>query len=158
MQRSILVVLLILPAAAFAASGCDDLRGTPIHFNVDWQTQVKPIFNELISPTGRCTSCHNSGEPSGGMDISDDFGIDAIYKIVGNQVQPGDPLGSRLFLKVDCTQPDQGAQMPKDQAPLTIAERELIYDWIDQGARGEDPFDPIYRDFLFKDGAESDRQ
>ena len=146
--------LILLPLGAFAASGCDDLRGTPIHFAVDWQTQVKPIFNETLG--GRCTSCHNAGDMSGGLDLTDE-NIDAIYKIVGNQVLPGDPLVSRIFLKVDCSQPDQGQQMPFGQLPLSIAQRELIYDWIAQGAQGEDPFDPIYRDFLFKDGAESDR-
>jgi hypothetical protein len=50
-------------------SGCTDLRGRPINFGVEWQTQVKPIVNELF-PTGRCTSCHNPGQNDGGLDLT----------------------------------------------------------------------------------------
>lgn len=153
-MRVLVLAFLCCAPAAFAASGCDDLAGGPVTFNVDWQTQIKPIVNELYG--GRCTSCHNSGDFSGGLDLTD-YNIDAIYKIVGNQVTPGDPWNSRLFLKVDCTVPDQGVQMPKGETPLPANQRALIYDWIMQGAYGEDPLDPIYRDFIFKDGGESQR-
>lgn len=138
--------------AARAASGCDDLSGAPINFGVDWQAEVKPILNEMLG--GRCTSCHNSGSPAGGLDLSDD-GVDAIYKIVNVQVEPGDPLGSVLFVKINCAVPDFGSRMPLAGVPLTFAEQGLIFDWIAQGALGEDPEDPIFRDYLFGDGAES---
>jgi hypothetical protein len=155
----IAAVLLALNAQAMAATGCADLSGTPIRPGVSWQNDIKPIFNELISPTGRCTSCHNSGAPAAGLDLSDDQ-FDAIYKIVGDPVRPGDPLGSRLFNKVNCSEPDSGSQMPLTGALLSTEEREMLYDWIEQGAYGEDPDSSdgaIYRDFMFRDGAESIR-
>lgn len=143
----------------FAASECADLSGTPIHFNVSWQTDIKPIINELISPTGRCTSCHSFASPSGGLDLSD-TNYDAIYKVVNNVVTPGDPADSRMFIKTNCGSPDSGSQMPLGGTPLSIAERELIYDWINQGAYGEDPDSidgPIGRDFIFRADLESTR-
>lgn len=150
-----------LPAAADMgqpmATGCMDLSGTPIRPSVSWQDDIKPIFNELISPTGRCTSCHSFDAPAGGLDLSDTF-IDAIYKIVGDPVVPGNPRGSRLFNKINCSEPDQGSQMPLGGVPLSVTERELIYDWIEQGAYGEDPKSSegaIFRDFMFRDGAET---
>ncbi len=159
----LLLFAVILPAAADqalpAATGCMDLTGTPIRPSVSWQLDVKPIFNELISPTGRCTSCHSFAEPAGGLDLSDTF-VDAIYKIVGDPVVPGNPRGSRLFNKINCSEPDQGSQMPLNGVPLSLTERELIYDWIEQGAYGEDPESSdgaIFRDFMFRDGAESIR-
>ena len=88
-------------------AGCEDLSGQPIHFNVSWQDDVKPIFNETISPEGRCTSCHNVGQFDGDLDLTDE-GIDAIIKIVGVHVLPGDPLGSVLFQKVNCDAPPTG--------------------------------------------------
>lgn len=154
-MRLLFLLSLVVAPGAYAASGCNDLSGTPIHFGVDWQTQIKPIINETLG--GRCTSCHNNGDMAGGLDLSD-TNIDAIYKIVGSRVQPGDPIGSMLFIKVNCAVPDQGAQMPFGGNPLSIPQLELIYDWIEQGAYGEDPFDPINRDFIFRDSAESIRR
>jgi hypothetical protein len=144
-------------AAAQQSSGCDDLSGRPIHFGVDWQAEVKPIINELTSPDGRCTSCHNAGDAAGGLDLSDTGG-DAIYKIVDSYyVQPGAPRSSLLFLKVNCAQPPSGARMPPTGSPLSLQQQELIHDWIAQGALGEPAQDPIFRAFVFRDGAESQR-
>ncbi len=153
------LALLLGASPTWAATGCDDLSGTPINFNVSWQLDIKPMFNELISPTGRCTSCHSGTSGAAGLDLSDQ-NIDAIYKIVGGVVTAGSPLGSVLFGKVNCSQPDGGSQMPLAGDPLTIVQRELIYDWIEQGAYGEDPESvdgAIFRDFMFRDGTESTR-
>jgi hypothetical protein len=150
-----------LPAAAGAqtllgGTGCTDLRGRPINFGVDWQTQVKPIINEMFE-TGRCTSCHNPGQFDGDLDLTD-IGIDAIYKLVPpGYAVPGQPLSSPLFNKVNCDLPGfGGARMPFFQNPLTIEEQELFYDWIAQGAQGDVSGEPaIPRDFVFRDGGES---
>jgi hypothetical protein len=145
----------VLPVRA--ADECEDLRGTPIHFNVSWQDDIKPIINEIVSPEGRCTSCHGGPEPAGNLDLSDN-GIEGIYKI-HNVLIPGDPLASRVFEKINCRFPG-GQQMPPNGDPLTRTQRELFYDWIAQGAYGEDPDGPdgaIFRDFMFRDGSESTR-
>jgi hypothetical protein len=153
--------LLSAPAAASWTQGCDDLSWLPINFNVDWQTQIKPIFNDTVSLQGRCTSCHNGGQLDGNLDLTDE-GIDAIYKIVGSYVRPGNPRGSPLFEKLNCTQPTQGGtRMPAAApglagVPLSLDQQGLIYDWIAQGALGDPPDEPpIPRDFLFRDGIES---
>jgi hypothetical protein len=141
-----------MPAFAQQGQGCDDLRGQPINFGVQWQEDVKPIINELLG--GRCTSCHNEGSPSGGLNLTD-VPVDAIYNMAGFVVFPSDVPNSILFDKVNCEFPGSGgARMPRDATPLTLAEQALIYDWIEQGAQGE-PKDPINRDVLFRDGAES---
>lgn len=144
-------------AARLGGSGCDDLRGTPIQFGVDWQTQIKPLFNESF-PTGRCTSCHNPGQLDGGLDLTDE-GIDAIYKIVNTLVVPGHPFDSPLFDKLNCAQPGYGGlRMPFLQNPLTLEQQGLIHDWIAQGALGEAEGEAeIPREFIFRDGSESRR-
>lgn len=154
-----LLAALAAPAAAQAfpnALECDDLRGLPITPQVSWQDDVKPILNEMVSPTGRCTSCHNAGQASGSLDMTD-FGIDAIYKLVPSHVVPGDPQASVLFDKINCNGPGSGGlRMPYLQNPLTLAEQGLIYDWIAQGAQGEPEGEPpIAREFIFRDGLES---
>src|SRR5687768_14524424 len=84
-------------AALEGSSDCTDLRGLPINFNVQWQTDIKPILNESFV-TGRCTSCHNPGQFDGNLDLTD-TGIDAIYKLVPGYAVPGDPGASILFDK-----------------------------------------------------------
>lgn len=144
----------LLPADARAgvALFCDDLYGQPINPRVDWQTQVKPILNNDYG--GRCTGCHNATSPAGFLDLTDNF-MDAIYNIVGSVAFPGHPWDSILFEKVNCEDPPYGARMPRNQAPLTLAQQGLIYDWIAQGAYGENPPNAIHRDFIFRDGNES---
>ncbi len=141
---------------ALAADLCDDISGLPINFNVDWQTQVKPIFNELIG--GICTSCHSFEAPAGGLDLSDGGPQgDAIYKIIfGQYALPGTPRLSELFVKLNCGIPDSGSRMPLAGVPLDFDRQGLIFDWIVQGAYGE-PDDPIFRDFIFQDSVESER-
>lgn len=141
--------------AMTAQGACDDLRGQPINFQVDWQAEIKPIINELISIDGRCTSCHSEGAPAGGLNLTDSP-IDAIYTIHASGLAfPGDPLGSRLFDKLNCDPPATGGQvMPAAGGRLTLPQQALFYDWIEQGALGE-PKDPIFRDFMFRDGVES---
>ena len=152
--------LLLFAPLAFAQQGinCDNLRGLPINFQVDWQTQVKPIVNELLG--GRCTSCHNEGSASGGLNMTD-VPVDAIYQMVNFVVLPGDVPNSILFDKVNCQFPGFGGlrmPAPEGNTPLTFAQQALIYDWIEQGALGEDVKDlPIFRDFIFRDGDESQR-
>ncbi len=150
-----------LPVAQAAGSGCENLRGQPINFKVDWQTDIKPIINELF-PTGRCTSCHNPGQLDGGLDLTD-LGIDAIYKIIpAGYVTPGRPGSSPLLDKVNCTTPAfGGTRMPAAApglagTPLSLAQQGLIYDWIAQGALGDLPNEPANpRDYVFSDGGES---
>jgi hypothetical protein len=155
--RASRTILLTLALALFAGSAvaCDDLRGTPIVFAVDWQTQVKPIISEMF-PSGRCTSCHNSGKLDGGLDLTDE-GIDAIYKLVPAYVEPGAPELSMLFHKINCDAPlTGGSRMPFSQQALTLEQQGLIHDWIRQGALGEpDDEPPIAREFVFRDGVEA---
>lgn len=149
-------LLLSGAASAEIGTGCDDLRGLPINFGVDWQLHIKPIINESFE-TGRCTSCHNVGQFDGNLDLTDD-GVDAIYKLVpAGYAVPGAPLDSILFDKVNCAQPAHGGlRMPFGQTPLTIAEQGLIFDWIAQGAPGDIKGEPpIPRVPVFRDGLES---
>jgi hypothetical protein len=128
---------------------CDNLRGGTINIAVDWEKEIKPILRTDLG--GRCTGCHMG---SRFPDLTD-TGVDAIYKLVNFYALPGRPLDSGLFDKVNCATPALGDRMPLDGMPLTLDQQALIYDWIEQGALGEDPGMPIQRSFAFRDGMES---
>lgn len=142
---ALMLGVLGLPHTARAASGCDDLSGRPIQFGVDWQTEVKPLLQSA------CAGCHSFG---GDPDFSD-VGSDAIFKVVDRYAVPGKPLQSMLFVKINCDSPDGGFRMPFFEPALSLEDQELIYDWIAQGALGEDPPGQIQRDFIMRDGLES---
>lgn len=145
-------LLLALPGqAAIAASGCEDLRGGAITPGVSWLLEIKPIL------VRECRGCHDIGQTP---DFSD-FPLDALYKLhFADYVVPGQPMQSRLFLQVNCSDPGSLPQMPLGAPVLPRSERELIYDWIAQGAVG-DPGMSAPSGFVFpmafRDGMESIR-
>lgn len=138
-----------LPASAFGqASGCDDLSALPEIAQVDYLTQIQPIW-EI-----RCANCHvnHSGSPSAQLDLDDDVSWLGLYRMPSGLaadrllVRPGDPVASFLLEKLSCDQPQAGSRMPRGRNPIPLAEQALVRDWIAQGAREQPP--------LFADGFE----
>ena len=147
-------------AAAPAATGCSDLAGLPINQNVQWSQVWTTLTNE-----SSCTqNCHIGSFPTADLDLSN--AMLSIYFLVGqpssqlpivNRVEPGMPQASLLWQKVACGLPDVGTSMPPSGG-VSLQIQGLIYDWIQQGAYGESPEDPIPRDFMFRDSLESLRR
>jgi hypothetical protein len=152
------ITLLSVSLLGSAASGCLPLPG-PVTPNVRW-----PQVWQALTDQSNCTqNCHVGQDGSAGLDLSR---LDiSIYFLVSQQssqssltlVDAGNARNSLFFQKVNCTTPGVGAQMPPG-GNMPVALQALIYDWIEQGAYGESPNDPAARDFIFKDGAESQRR
>jgi len=162
MRPSLLVVLTIsllsVSPLSISASGCTLLPGT-VTPNVRW-----PQVWQVLTDQSNCTqNCHVGEDGSAGLDLSSI--ANSIYFLVSQQssqsslflVDAGNARNSLFFQKVNCTTPDVGAQMPPG-GNMPTALQALIYDWIEQGAYGENPNEPASRDFIFKDGAESQRR
>ncbi len=151
----------LMPIELPAASGCDNLSGLPIHVGVQWPE----VWTALNQQAGCTQNCHLGGAPSGDLDLSNPQ--ISIYFLVGQpssqdfqsiRVEPGNPAASLLMQKIGCSKPDVGSPMPPPNGHLPIALQGLVYDWIDQGAYGEDAEDPIWRDFIFRASMETLRQ
>jgi hypothetical protein len=160
LRHVLISALLSAPLAAFAASGCENIFGTPITERVLWPQVFAAMTNE-----SNCTqNCHLGSAPSAGLDLSDsNFSVYFLVTQPSQQnpnqllVDPGNPRASLLFQKLNCNSPDVGNRMPPGgQAPVSL--QKLVYDWINQGAYGEGVEDPITRDFIFKNGVEGLRQ
>lgn len=158
------LLLALLSAFAMgvrAADGCDDLSGQPINFNVRW-----PQVWQALDQQASCTqNCHLGSQPTGDLDLSNQQ--ISIYFLVEQmsfqapslaRVAAGNPRASLFFQKITCSFPDVGGPMPPGVGHLPPALSGLIYDWIEQGAYGEDTEDPIPRDFAFRDSLESLRR
>jgi hypothetical protein len=135
----IAAVFLSSSASAITPSGCEDISAQPVRFGVGFDE----IYNNIVAV--RCANCHTNGGSSGGMalpDVNTAFTnwINVLPTNVNAQdvvrIRPTNPAGSFVFLKVNCTTPGVGAgvRMPRNAAPLTLAEQALIFDWILQGA------------------------
>ena len=89
---------------------------------VDYVTEIQPIF------TNSCTSCHQYGNTSGGLNLTSYSGIMASSNS-GTSVVPGDHANSLLWQRVN-----NGSMPPGNNPDLSSDEINLIAQWIDEGA------------------------
>lgn len=139
------------------AEGCDDLSGFPINFNLDFSTDIQPIFNFY-----GCADCHDGSvgvldlNPAGGPVLLTLLG-EASLQTGGVFVEPFSPDMSYLMEKVNCNTPFAGLRMPRNDAAMSIDDQGKIYDWIQQGALGEFPPGIWYREIIKRNGFEGMR-
>jgi len=167
-NKSVLFVLLIVCHPVVAdwpyrntlvfGDGCDDLSGMPINYNVDFNTEILPLFSDYS-----CSSCHDGSD--GGLNLSTNAGppllplLGAVSFQTGTAfVEPEFPELSYLLEKVNCQTPFSGVRMPATGAIMSLADQGLIYDWIYEGALGEFPPGLWYRDLIFRNNLESIRE
>lgn len=121
---------------AGSVSGCDSIAAIPITWDIDYEKDIQSIFNQ------RCANCHvdHAGLYSGDLDLDPGVSWDNMVGWPSNgdasvlRVDPGNPLASALFRKVNCEQPGFGVRMPQNRPPIPLAEQALIFDWIAAGA------------------------
>ena len=135
--------------------GCDDLSSVPLNVNVDYDTQIQPLFSG-------CVSCHNSGDPRADLNLEPGVAPATLIYVASAQngnvirVLPSEPKHSLLFQKVNCEIQDTGFFRMPVGGILSLQEQALIYDWIEQGARAFFFGDPL-SDVVFRDAFESER-
>ncbi|SVA72075.1 uncharacterized protein METZ01_LOCUS124929 [marine metagenome] len=93
-----------------------------LYGQVDYATEIQPIF------TNSCTSCHQYGNTSGGLNLTSYSGVMASSNS-GTSVVPGDHANSLLWQRVN-----DGSMPGSNQPDLTADEINLIAQWIDEGA------------------------
>lgn len=144
---------LLLAQQAPAASGCADLSSQPVNAGVQWNE----VWSALDQQSSCTQNCHLGSNPAGDLDLSSRNL--AIYFLVGQassqdsrlaRVEPGNPLASLFYQKLGCSHPDVGERMPPGASGFPVALQALVWDWIAQGAPGENPEDPIPREFVLE--------
>jgi hypothetical protein len=98
--------------------------------DVDFVTQVKPILE--VS----CVSCHSAEKPKGKLRI--ETKADALKGgETGPAIVPGDSSKSLLYTTTTLP-PDDDKFMPTKGDHLTDAQKTVLKNWIDQGAKWPD--------------------
>jgi len=92
---------------------------------VYFQNKVLPL---IISSCAK-SDCHDAISRQHGVELT------TYQKIIATaDVDPGDPNGSKLYRVLNETDPSDIMPRPPS-APLTAAEKDIIYRWILQGAK-----------------------
>lgn len=136
----LLVALAGSGIAGTGATGCADLGSIPETPQIDFESQIQPIFDDCIGCHGQSGSANLDLRPGEAYDNL--VGIDSLTNPDFLRVEPFEPETSILLTATNCETPSgPGFQMPGTD----IDQRALIRDWIAQGAQPEagDPPGPI---------------
>jgi len=136
----ILVCSLGLWLASCSSSSTGSDGGSNNGGNNGGNTPAEPTFSNVQQIfNGNCTTsgCHDSATQQSGVNLSS---YDAAINSVGSQygekvIQPDDAEGSPLVDKISSDNPQFGVRMPKDRAPLSDDQIDLIRQWINDGAQ-----------------------
>lgn len=96
------------------------------HEPVDYNTQVKPIFNK------KCISCHGGVKKKAGFSLL--FQEEALAATASGKpaIIPGDAKHSEMILRLHSIDPEE--RMPYQSDPLTKEEIDILTRWVDEGA------------------------
>ena len=96
------------------------------HKAVDYNTQVKPIFNK------KCITCHGGVKKKAGFSLL--FRAEALAKVESGKfaIIPGDPEHSEMIRRINLKDPED--RMPYKHPPLNEEEKSILYNWVKEGA------------------------
>lgn len=95
---------------------------------VDFIRDVQPIFAE------KCTLCHGPDDKKGGLRLTSIEFASSKLKSGYRAVVPGDAAASHLIERIHSDDPDEVMPPPGKGEPLTEKEKEILRQWITQGA------------------------
>jgi hypothetical protein len=99
---------------------------------LSYNEHIRPILNK------KCLSCHGGVAQMGGFSLL--FREDALGVMESGKkaIVPGNANASELIRRLKHDDPE--LRMPYEMDPLSESEIQLISQWIDQGAKWEDPW------------------
>lgn len=126
-QRSLQSVLVgfILPVAFLAYSQAEE-QLSPNNLTVSYSQQVAPILR------AKCQGCHQPAKAQGSYELTTFSGLFSAGDSGNPAIVSGQPDASELVRQI--VPVDGSAAMPKESAPLSETEIDLIRNWIAQGA------------------------
>lgn len=119
------------PERETAADICEVGDSDP-NTDVTWVQVRDTVFR------GRC-GCHTTtgglGQTVGGLDLDDrEKALEGGFRSIDSAIVPGDPCGSIVVQKTGLN-PPFGGRMPLNGAELEPDLRQLLIDWIAEGAQ-----------------------
>ena len=126
----------------YLISGCVAVNG-PLHAEVRFNRDVRPILSE------NCLACHGPDARKRKSGLRLDEGDSAFKPAESGDVAivPNRPEASALISRIESTDPDDVMPPPKSHKQLTPAQKQILKQWIAEGAKYEAhwAFIPIQR-------------
>eukprot|EP00913_Durusdinium_trenchii_P008903 g8369.t1 len=122
-------ILLLFAGTASTAPAADRAQATKRPATIDFNRDIRPILSD------KCFACHGPDKAHRKAELRLDIEADAKKKRDDHYVVvPGKPADSALVKRI--TSRDENVRMPPPEAkkPLSRRERELLTEWIRQGA------------------------
>lgn len=94
---------------------------------IDYNTQVKPIFNK------KCIICHGGVKRKAGFSLLFRSDALAVNESGKPAIIPGDPDNSEMIRRITATDPEE--RMPYRVHPLPKEDIDVLRQWIQQGAK-----------------------
>lgn len=98
---------------------------------ISYYREIRPIFQ------ASCHGCHQPAKPGGEYVMTDFAAMTAGGESTEVAITPGKPEESNLIAQITPT--DGSAEMPKSKPPLSEQQRDLVAEWIRQGAKDDTP-------------------
>jgi hypothetical protein len=159
-------------SATAVALDCEDLSAEPITYGMEYDLPGTglpdaPIDIHDVWLSGGCVGCHNQ-TAMGELRLDDPqfAGYQLVLAVSFRnpellRVDPGNPENSLLYSQLNCSPPETYPLMPPPDGGVATRIprrlRALVYDWIQQGARGFDVDGNPYSETVFRDSLESTR-
>jgi hypothetical protein len=158
-----------MPTVSFE---CEDLSAEPITYGMQYDLPGTglpgpPLDIHDVWLSGGCVGCHNQ-TAMGELRLDDPqfAGFQLVLAVSFRnpellRVDPGNPENSLLYSQLNCSPPETYPPMPPPDGQVATRIpprlRALVYDWIQQGARGFDVDGNPYSQTVFRDSLESTR-
>ncbi|MDZ4821213.1 MAG: DUF1549 domain-containing protein, partial [Planctomycetota bacterium] len=121
--RRISLTLIFLGAALLSAG----IASAAVDFNRD----IQPILAE------NCYACHGAGKQEGDLRLDRAEGVVVAKGEEDGIIVPGKSANSEMIRRVLATEPDELMPPAESGKKLTAEQRELLRQWVDQGAKYE---------------------
>ncbi len=124
--------VLLLMAGLFAWTSCTHQIPSPnggVTVSANCSTDTVYFVNDvlpLLQSNCAMSGCHDNGTAADGVRMTD-------YVNILDEVDPGDAAGSKLYRMISRT--DNERMPPPPRPAFTAAQKELIQQWINQGAK-----------------------
>lgn len=115
-----------LPGVMAACAVTDGAAAEPVAFN----REVRPILNNV------CFKCHGGVKEAGGLNLQFREQALGAGKSGARAIVPGHPEQSEFIARL--VTEDEDERMPKDHAPLSAAQIDVLKRWIAEGAQWEE--------------------
>jgi len=130
-------MLFRISTSASAALGLFVLITEPVAAEINFNRDVRPILSD------RCFACHgfDAHERKGDLRLDIPDGVDGAYRTHKGSIaiKPGSPEQSEVWKRILSSDEDEVMPPPKaHKKPLTEVEREIVKQWILEGAKYDD--------------------